>query len=108
MKFPASKAGGSIPEKVWAWYLWRHYMMAAVQPNNGHRAVAAWQDFADVHVITQNVDNLHERAGSNQCTTCTATYSSSVAIACGSNGAKLPAMPEPVETIEPPRARAAA
>ena len=54
------------PEKVWAWYLWRHYMMRAVQPNDGHRAVAAWQDYADVHVVTQNVDNLHERAGSKQ------------------------------------------
>src|SRR5690349_551961 len=52
------------PERVWAWYLWRHYMMAAVEPNNGHRAVAAWQDYATVDVVTQNVDNLHERAGS--------------------------------------------
>lgn len=51
------------PEKVWAWYLWRHYMMSHVQPNDGHRAVAAWQDFADVHVITQNVDNLHQASG---------------------------------------------
>ncbi len=61
---PASKAGSGIPKRCWAWYLWRHYMMAHVQPNDGHRAVAAWQDFADVHVVTQNVDNLHERAGS--------------------------------------------
>ena len=52
------------PEKVWAWYLWRHYMMKAVDPNDGHRAVAAWQDYAEVHVVTQNVDDLHERAGS--------------------------------------------
>ena len=29
------------PDKVWAWYLWRHYMMGSVQPNNGHLAVAA-------------------------------------------------------------------
>ena len=41
------------PEKVWAWYLWRHYMMKAVEPNDGHRAVAAWQDSAEVHVVTQ-------------------------------------------------------
>jgi NAD-dependent deacetylase len=54
------------PERVWAWYLWRHHLVKEVQPNDGHRAVAMWQDFADVTVITQNVDDLHERAGSVQ------------------------------------------
>lgn len=52
------------PELVWGWYLWRHYLVGRVDPNAGHRAVAAWQQHADVHVITQNVDDLHERAGS--------------------------------------------
>ncbi|MDT5398378.1 MAG: NAD-dependent deacetylase [Mycobacterium sp.] len=91
------------PEKVFAWYLWRHYMMKAVQPNDGHRAVAAWQDYADVHVVTQNVDDLHERAGSTQayhlhgslfhfrCDRCQSGYEG-----------ELPAMPEPVETVHPP------
>ena len=92
------------PEKVWAWYLWRHYMMEGVEPNNGHRAVAAWQDHAEVHVVTQNVDNLHERAGSRnvyhlhgslfefRCDRCQKPYLG-----------ELPAMPEPVESVEPPR-----
>lgn len=91
------------PERVWAWYLWRHYMMKAVQPNDGHRAVAAWQDYADVQVVTQNVDDLHERAGSTQvhhlhgslfhfrCDRCQSTYEG-----------PMPEMPEPVETVEPP------
>ena len=26
------------PEKVWAWYLWRHHLMQGVEPNNGHCA----------------------------------------------------------------------
>ncbi len=52
------------PERVWAWYLWRHHLVLEVEPNAGHRAVAAWQDYADVTVVTQNVDDLHERAGS--------------------------------------------
>ena len=52
------------PERVWAWYLWRHHLVKEVTPNAGHRAVADWQDYADVTVITQNVDDLHERAGS--------------------------------------------
>jgi len=91
------------PEKVWAWYLWRHYMMKSVEPNDGHRAVAAWQDYAEVHVVTQNVDDLHERAGSTRvyhlhgslfefrCDRCHEPYHG-----------ELPAMPEPVERVEPP------
>lgn len=91
------------PEKVWAWYLWRHNLMQDVEPNNGHRAVAAWQDHAEVHVVTQNVDNLHERAGSQRvyhlhgslfefrCDRCQREYSG-----------ELPEMPEPVEAVTPP------
>lgn len=52
------------PERVWGWYLWRHHLVGRVEPNDGHRAVAAWEDHAEVTVITQNVDDLHERAGS--------------------------------------------
>jgi NAD-dependent deacetylase len=52
------------PERVWAWYLWRHHLVKDVAPNDGHLAVASWQDYADVTVVTQNVDDLHERAGS--------------------------------------------
>ena len=92
------------PEKVWAWYLWRHYLMQGVEPNNGHRAVAAWQDHAEVHVVTQNVDNLHERAGSQhvyhlhgslfefRCDRCQGEYHDD-----------LPEMPEPVEVAHPPQ-----
>lgn len=92
------------PERVWAWYLWRHYMMSAVDPNAGHLAVAAWEDYAEVQVVTQNVDNLHERAGSNRvyhlhgslfefrCDRCGTPYTG-----------QLPAMPEPVEVIDPPQ-----
>lgn len=43
----------------------RREMLAAV-PNAGHRAIAELERDFDVRVITQNVDNLHERAGSSQ------------------------------------------
>ena len=34
-------------EKVWAWYLWRHYMMGSVQPNNG--PVDIWKAAREAH-----------------------------------------------------------
>ncbi|MCV7280304.1 NAD-dependent deacylase [Mycolicibacterium flavescens] len=91
------------PERVWAWYLWRHYMMSAVEPNNGHRAVAAWQDYADVHVVTQNVDNLHERAGSRKVYHLHGSLFEFRCDVCHSNfEGDLPEMPEPVEAVDPP------
>ncbi|RMH54307.1 MAG: NAD-dependent deacylase [Candidatus Hydrogenedentota bacterium] len=53
------------PELVWKFYLERRRQLQKVQPNAGHRAVAAWREwFGEVPVVTQNVDGLHQRAGS--------------------------------------------
>lgn len=52
------------PATVWAWYQWRVGLVRGVQPNAGHRALAEWGDHAEVLISTQNVDDLHERAGS--------------------------------------------
>ncbi|MEZ5607060.1 MAG: NAD-dependent deacylase [Burkholderiaceae bacterium] len=54
------------PARVWAWYAERRAKLQGVQPNAGHRALAA---FAQRHpgrltLITQNVDGLHQAAGS--------------------------------------------
>ncbi len=53
------------PEKVWRWYDERRRVAAAAQPNPAHLALARLET-ADrrVLVVTQNVDDLHERAGS--------------------------------------------
>lgn len=91
------------PERVWGWYLWRHHLVGRVEPNAGHRAVAAWQDATEVNVITQNVDDLHERAGSRpvhhlhgslfafRCADCSTPYHGPV-----------PDMAEPALEVEPP------
>lgn len=42
----------------------RRRQLKAVQPNPGHFTIASWQKNHDVTIITQNVDDLHERAGS--------------------------------------------
>ncbi len=54
------------PELVWEWYRYRRDKIGSAQPNAGHRALAAWQDRGpgEFHLITQNVDGLHQRAGS--------------------------------------------
>jgi len=54
------------PEMVWDWYAQRRDDMARVAPNAGHVAVAAFQQRhpGRLTVVTQNVDGLHQRAGS--------------------------------------------
>lgn len=47
-------------------YNQRRRQLATVQPNAAHFALAALEEAYDVHIITQNVDDLHERAGSTQ------------------------------------------
>lgn len=91
------------PERIWGWYLWRHHLVSRVEPNPGHRAVAGWEQHAEVSVITQNVDDLHERAGSSavhhlhgslfhfRCATCGLPYTE-----------ELPQMAEPALEVAPP------
>jgi len=54
------------PAMVWDWYLSRREAIARVEPNAGHHAVAAFQRRhpGRLAVATQNVDGLHQRAGS--------------------------------------------
>jgi NAD-dependent deacetylase len=51
---------------VLRFYNERRKQLAGCQPNAGHSGVAALEKYYDVHVITQNIDNLHERAGSSK------------------------------------------
>jgi NAD-dependent deacetylase len=53
------------PDKVWRWYAWRYGQAVAAAPNPAHQAVARLETlFPYVMVVTQNVDGLHQRAGS--------------------------------------------
>lgn len=51
--------------KVLDFYNLQKEKLRAVRPNAAHLAIAELEKFADVTVITQNIDNLHERAGSS-------------------------------------------
>lgn len=51
------------PKIVWEWYDWRRAMIAAAEPNAAHAVLARWSQRPGFTLITQNVDGLHERAG---------------------------------------------
>ena len=52
------------PRLVWEWYDWRRQRIAGCKPNRAHDVLAAWsQRYPSFTLITQTVDDLHERAG---------------------------------------------
>ena len=54
------------PQLVWRWYAWRRDTVANVAPNPGHFALAELEQLIEtVTLVTQNVDGLHQRAGSD-------------------------------------------
>jgi NAD-dependent deacetylase len=50
---------------VWEWYEERRRNILAASPNPGHLAIAELEKYKDVSVLTQNIDGLHQRAGSS-------------------------------------------
>lgn len=55
------------PATVWEWYRWRRELIGQAEPNAGHRALAELeQRTPEFTLITQNVDGLHDRAGSRR------------------------------------------
>ncbi len=88
------------PDTMFAWYLWRARLAQRAEPNAGHVAIAR---SSKTTVTTQNIDNLHERGGSNnvvhlhgslfefRCSLCDEPYTGPV---------NLPE--EPVAEITPP------
>ena len=53
------------PKTVWRWYEWRRELVAGVEPNPGHYALASLAGLVPrLTLVTQNVDGLHQRAGS--------------------------------------------
>jgi NAD-dependent deacetylase len=65
----SAEAFENDPTLVWEWYDWRRGMIRDAQPNRAHTVLARWtQERPATTVITQNVDGLHERAGTNPIT----------------------------------------
>jgi len=65
MEYASIRAFRADPEKVWSFYAKRIDMLTGAEPNEGHRAIAELERRGLVKaVITQNIDLLHTRAGS--------------------------------------------
>jgi len=57
----------SNPKVVWEWYAWRRELVAAARPNPAHAALQVLETrFPEFYLVTQNVDGLHQRAGSRR------------------------------------------
>ena len=66
MKLATIEAFYDNPKLVWEWYNKRRQNIFASNPNAGHKAIAELENFVDVVVLTQNIDGLHQRAGSSK------------------------------------------
>ena len=52
--------------EVWSWFDYRRSLIEKLEPNAAHRALSRWQErFPDFTLVTQNIDGLHQAAGSH-------------------------------------------
>ena len=99
-------------QRVWAWYEGRRGAVMATQPNAGHVAIAQLAGTlqrlhgqkVQVDVVTQNVDNLHERAGSTSVIHLHGSLFAPRCMACHRPGEFAPGEPDASLTeLDPPR-----
>lgn len=65
MKLATIDAFYENPKLVWEWYNERRQNIFNSEPNLGHKAIAELENFLQVTVLTQNIDGLHQQAGSS-------------------------------------------
>ena len=72
------------PERVWEFYDRRLALLAEAEPNDGHRALARLEELGLLDaVVTQNVDGLHQQAGSREVVEVHGSIRTAVCTACG-------------------------
>lgn len=78
------------PQLVWEWYQYRRRVISEVQPNPGHFALAEMETLVgDFTLATQNVDNLHQRAGSRDVTELHGNIARNICLDCRSDAGPL-------------------
>jgi NAD-dependent deacetylase len=84
MEYATIDAFLADPEKVWDFYGRRLRMLGTAEPNDGHRALAELEERGWVQaVITQNIDRLHERAGTRELVEVHGSIRTSSCLSCG-------------------------
>ncbi len=69
---------------VWEWFDYRRNFLDELTPNPAHDAIARWQDrFAEFTLVTQNIDGLHQKAGSRDVIELHGNIRRARCIACG-------------------------
>jgi len=88
------------PRLVWEWYDWRRQIICKAQPNSGHRALAEIERRAPGRftLVTQNVDGLHDRAGSRNVVK---LHGDIWRVRCMGCGAEEPNEQAPLELLPP-------
>ena len=66
MKLATIEAFYENPRLVWEWYNQRRENIFKAYPNAGHTAIAELEKYVDAAILTQNIDGLHQRAGSTK------------------------------------------
>jgi NAD-dependent deacetylase len=95
------------PALVWAWYEWRRGLVLQAEPNAGHRAIAELaRRVPRFTLVTQSVDDLHERAESDPVIHVHGQILRPYCEACLCSYRFPPGLPIERERIEPPRCKA--
>lgn len=107
MELASAQAFRRNPAMVWGWYEWRRMKVMQAQPNPAHLALARLAERKpEMTLITQNVDDLHERAGSGEVIHLHGSLHQPRCFACAREPGTALAVPnEPAEgrALEPPR-----
>lgn len=102
-----AKAFRENPALVWGWYLWRRLRVAQAEPNAAHLVIPRIANsLRQVSVITQNIDDLHERAGSLNVVHLHGSLTMPKCFACHRPAVVPPdqsAVPNEGALVEPPR-----
>lgn len=86
---------------VWEWFDYRRDLLRALKPNPAHSTIAEWQtQFPDFTLVTQNVDGLHQQAGSKNVVELHGSIWRARCLGCGAHHELLPNTSRPDACLE--------